>query len=83
MILVFCTGLLEVKAQSDKLFPIVDNGLWGYIDQDGEIKIEPIFLQASKFSEGLAAVRLKGIYGYINNQGEFNSVSKWITILRL
>lgn len=71
MNLVFCTSFLELKAQSDKLFPIVDNGLWGYINQDGEIKIEPIFLQASKFSEGLAAVRLKGIYGYINNQGEF------------
>lgn len=75
--LVFCTSFLELKAQSDKLFPIVDNGLWGYINQEGEIKIEPMFLQASKFSEGLAAVRIRGIYGYINYHGQFELQPKY------
>jgi WG repeat protein len=75
--LVFCTSFLELKAQNDKLFPIVDNGLWGYINQEGEIKIEPMFLQASKFSEGLAAVRLRGIYGYINYHGQFELQPKY------
>lgn len=69
--LTYCSGYQELIAKSENLFPIIENGLWGYIDQNGKIEIVPKFLTANKFSDGLAAVRLKGTYGYIDRTGEF------------
>jgi hypothetical protein len=54
-------------------------GRWGYIDQNGAFLIEPKFIEAHTFSEGLAAVIVKQEgepdpkkwpYGYINQKGE-------------
>ena len=35
---------------------MIDNGLWGYINQDGKFVIKPQFDEAGPFSEGLARV---------------------------
>ena len=49
---------------------------WGYRDSNtGEYVIEPRFDQAREFSEGLAAVRINGMWGYID------TTSKLIKIL--
>src|SRR4030042_37423 len=53
------------------LFPVEKNGLWGYIDKKGNIKIELKFQQAAPFNEGLAAVRIDNQWGFINSSGEF------------
>lgn len=45
-----------------------ENGM-GYIDKSGKVVLEG-FYYASDFSEGLAAVRKDGKWGYINKDGE-------------
>lgn len=45
--------------------------LCGYVDRDTEIELIPArFERAHKFSQGLAAVRIEGSYGFINLLGE-------------
>ncbi len=58
----FSEGLCPVK-QDDK------SG-YGYIDKSGKMVIPPKYRAAAPFSEGLAAVKLKGKYGYINRFGK-------------
>ncbi|MEM9119747.1 MAG: WG repeat-containing protein, partial [Cyanobacteria bacterium P01_F01_bin.56] len=52
--------------------PIVDDGLWGFIDANGGIKIEPQFKDVDQFSEGLAAFKSPwdGRWGYVNTGGD-------------
>ena len=47
-----------------------DSGLWGYIDQGGNMVIGPSFLEARRFSCGYAAVRTSGeLWGLIDESG--------------
>jgi len=41
-------------------------GKWGYIDNSGNVLLEPIFEDAKSFSNGLAAVKYNGLWGFIN-----------------
>ncbi|MBX7155061.1 MAG: WG repeat-containing protein [Candidatus Kapaibacterium sp.] len=50
-------------------YPVEIDGLWGYINVNGVIAIQPQFHVARKFSEGLAAVRRDGYYGFIDTNG--------------
>ncbi|MHC4592358.1 MAG: WG repeat-containing protein, partial [Planctomycetota bacterium] len=43
---------------------------YGYIDKTGQVVIEPRFMSAGDFSEGLANVKIRGRYGYIDKTGE-------------
>ena len=61
------------------MFPIRQNGKWGYINRKGEIVIEPQFLQVAEknhlfsleWTEGLAPVRFNnGLWGYIDKTGK-------------
>ena len=56
------TGAITNKDQLD----------WGYINKKGKLVIKPKFSDAKKFSNGLAAVKIKNRWGYINKKG------KWI-----
>lgn len=47
---------------SSYLYPICENGLYGYIDSVGNKIIEPQFLWCSTFSNGLAMVAVDTIY---------------------
>jgi hypothetical protein len=58
-------------AQTEPLFPIVQDDKVGYINQKGEIIIAPAFFNGNPFSDGLASVRKNGHYGYINQTGHF------------
>lgn len=57
------------------LLPVNDNGLWGYLNPDGEWAIEPQFVIALPFSEGYATVGLMDenlthpVYSIINHTG--------------
>lgn len=42
----------------------------GFINEDGEIVIEPKFDEASHFNNGLAAVNINGFWGYVGPYGE-------------
>ena len=52
-----------------KLFPIVKEGKWGYMDEKGKVVIEPQYDGAGDFSEGLAWVGKGLIRGYIDKTG--------------
>ncbi len=51
--------------------PVVDNGLlYGFADERGIIVIDAIYDDVRDFSEGYAAVKKNGLWGYINSSGE-------------
>lgn len=45
--------------------------IYGYVDLEGRTAIEPAFLDARDFSEGLAAVRVAAGWGYIDRNGNW------------
>lgn len=45
--------------------------IYGYVDSHGRLAIEPAFLDARAFSEGLAAVQVAGGWGYIDRDGRW------------
>lgn len=45
------------------------DGLWGYLDKNGPMVIEPAWEEAQTFSCGLAAVKQDGKWGYIDREG--------------
>ncbi len=51
------------------LLPVQKKGKWGYIDQEGNIKIPIEYADAHSFKEGLAAVVKKGKIGFIDTTG--------------
>ncbi len=57
------------KPKDVRLFPARGGGGWGYINAEGEMEIEPSFVEARAFSEGLAAVRIKSKWGYVDGKG--------------
>ena len=44
-------------------------GKIGYINNKGKIVIQPKYTDASIFQEGLAYVKVKNKYGFINKKG--------------
>jgi len=60
---------LRQSKETGHLFPIVQNGKWGYIDVRGEVVIKPQFRMAFEFSEGLAPVVIGTKFGYVNERG--------------
>ena len=69
----------EVRAFSEGLAPVKNaNGLWGYINEKGEVVLDFQWTDAYSFSEGLAAVSVDDKYGYINKQGEVVIQPQWL-----
>jgi predicted secreted protein len=52
------------------VFPVFQDGKWGYIDDSGRMLIPPQFDQALSFSEGLAGVKAGDQYSYIDVYGK-------------
>jgi len=73
-------SVLGINEEWEALYPFQQDGLWGYSDGVGDVVIEPIFLIARSFSEGLAFVTIGervaiGEYvieqrGFIDSSGE-------------
>jgi hypothetical protein len=57
-------------ADDSTLFPIVQDGKWGYVDRAGQVAIPPRFDRAERFSEGLGAVQLGRTFGYVDRTGQ-------------
>lgn len=47
-----------------------DHGLWGFVNENGEVVIPAQYEDANNFSEGLAAVKVDGLYGFIDKSGK-------------
>lgn len=60
------------------LLPFFKDGLWGFMDEIGRIAIQPAYQSAMFFSEGLAAVKLQGMFGYVNVLGHMEIVQKFL-----
>lgn len=79
LILLLCIGLAAPTMAATDLsegltkVEVVDSNKkkkYGFADADGNVVIPPKYVQASDFSEGLAAVRLEDNWGFINALGE-------------
>lgn len=46
------------------------NDLWGYVDYEGNVVIQPQYEDANSFSCGIASVKLGQYYSYINTSAE-------------
>jgi hypothetical protein len=66
------TARIPYSTDAVRLYPVLERGKAGYIDETGSIAIPPQFAAATAFSEGLAAVQPKpdGLWGYIDDSGE-------------
>ena len=55
---------------TDGLIAVCQKGKWGFVNLEGEMKIEPKYLEAKSFSNGLAAVYNGTDWGFINKNDE-------------
>lgn len=60
-----------------------ENGKFGFVNQDGELKIEPQYEDASPFENGVAIVRKDKQYGVINAENEIILPLKYAAIERV
>ena len=64
------------------LFPVLDDGKYGYVNQDGRIAIFGKFDEAGFFVEGLAAVRSGDKWGFINPKGYIEIRARFAEVRR-
>lgn len=66
------SNLVQAQEKKDEpLFPIEQEGLWGYIDRTGKVLIKQQYYYATSFQEGLANVLLSKIKSvYIDKSGK-------------
>lgn len=55
--------------ESNGLAAVKKNGKWGFVNNKGEMKIEPQFEEARSFMSGFAAVKVDGKWGFANTAG--------------
>lgn len=65
------TGADEEEIDGVKLYPVLLDGEWGYINSDGRIIIEPEFQWAGPFRDGRAHVYNSWRHGFIDEHGEW------------
>ena len=53
------------------LFPMINDGKWGFINFEGLEVIPPQFDVAEVFSDGLALVKFSGKWGYVDKEGKY------------
>lgn len=64
------SGTTSDAATTDRLYPVLEEGGWGYMNQDGHLVVGPEYDAAWPFSEDLALVQKDGAFGYIDTDGE-------------
>lgn len=68
---------------TDGFLAVKKNGLWGYIDTEGNWVLEPQYRAAKSFSNGLAGVCIDDMWGFIDRSGkivitcEYEDVDYW------
>lgn len=63
--------LKQQLARKTSLYPIVQGGKWGFINQIGNIVVKPQFKSVKSFTEGLVAIKdQKGNVGYLDEAGK-------------
>ncbi len=54
-----------------RLFPLMRNKKWGFMDQNGQVKIQPKFDFVEFFSQGRAIAQVGELYGFIDVIGQW------------
>jgi len=70
LLLIPVSGWGKSAKETSGLFPIEQDGKWGFIDKTGRIVIKPQFDEAVDFSEGLARVKIGDKWGFIDEMGK-------------
>lgn len=52
-----------------RYYPFEENSLWGFINEKGEVSIEPVYEWVEEFSDGFALVGTDDGVGYIDKSG--------------
>ena len=60
----------DIDVHLDGAIAFCRDGLWGFVDEDGEEVIAPAYDQARSFSGGVAAVCKDGLWGFIDEEGQ-------------
>ena len=60
----------QIRPYNDGLSAFMQNGKWGFINEDGKVTIEPMYDDCKDFSNGVAAVKVENKWGYINASGQ-------------
>lgn len=60
----------DIDICADGLIAFCESGKWGFVDEDGEVVIEPAYEAARSFSGGVGAVCKDGLWGFIDEAGE-------------
>lgn len=68
---IFSIRCQKVEEFSEDMAAVLVNGKYGYINNKGQIVIQPKFDEALGFSNGLACVEMSGKWGFIDNSGKF------------
>ena len=58
-------------SKDEGLARVTKDGKWGYIDEEGQIKIQLKYDTANDFSQGLAFCKENNTFGFINTKGNF------------
>ncbi len=61
--------------QNPDLYPVAVDGQWGYMDEHGEIAIEPEYDVAFPFSDGWGRAERDGTFYFLNPDGEVELTS--------
>ena len=69
--------------ESAPLFPVVDHGKWGYIDKTGKMVIQPAYLDAYPFDEGVAFVQTSSWDDLARNPFKRSWESRFIRLMGL
>ena len=72
-LLLLCLTSVGVRAEEapSVLYPIRENGLWGYMDRAGQVVIEPQWSAAEAFSDGWVIVESDAGMGLIDTSGKY------------
>lgn len=59
-------GIQEIDGYGDLYFKVKKGNRWGFIDKQGRLRIANRYSQCKNFSEGMAAISLRGRWGFID-----------------
>lgn len=65
---------------TDGMIAFQRNGLWGFVDSEGNVLVEPAYQQARSFSNGFAAVCLEGSWGFLTADGTMAFEAQWLDV---
>ena len=61
----------DANPVSEKLYPVMKNGKWGFVNRKGKEKVPCVYAFVSSFTNGRAMVTDGKKYGIINERGKF------------